>query len=207
MNYLIIILCVAFFTGCETNSALKMKPKTVSKSLHQSINGDVDLKHLTETSNVIIVGELEEIRWVVNEERFYLKQQTSDNGIVSLPNIKDGVKGVLVKVRVAEVLYKETDKTIESDLDIYVKDGYFPPSDADIPVFLPNKKYLIFLSTLKGSDDFKTFSVIRPKELSKGGSLFDFKSVFKVTDNKHGNLIISDTNKHFIDEVRKFIAK
>lgn len=180
-----------------------MSGETTEKNLKVETD---NWKQLAENSRLIVMGRVEETLNVVNEKKLYEKRVSSD-GTVPLPNLREGVKGILVRFRVEEVIYSKRDRKIDEPINIYVKDGYFPATDTDIPIFASDKKYLVFLSPLGETDDVKEAVVIQPLDSSKGGFNFDYKSTFKVTENTHGYFNLTKANEYIVDEVRNSVKK
>jgi hypothetical protein len=167
---------------------------------------DADWKHLAENSRLIVTGRVEDIFYVVDEEKMYEKKTSSD-GIVPLPNLKEGVKGILVRFTTEEVIYTEKKRKINESVNIYVPDGYYIGTNSITPQFTKDKKYLVFLSALEKTDDVKGATVIQPLDLSKGGFDFDYKSAFKVTEKAYGYFSLSKSNEHIVNEVRNIVKK
>ncbi|HSK72155.1 MAG TPA: hypothetical protein VK892_10700, partial [Pyrinomonadaceae bacterium] len=133
------------------------------------------------------------------------KKPTQD-GIVPLPNLKEGVKGILVKFRIEEVISTDKQRRINEPVNIYIHDGYSVSSDSKIPRFIKDRRYLVFLSPLEKADDVKNATVIQPLDLSKGSFNFDYKSAFKVTGESSGKFQLDESNKNIVDKVRQRIT-
>jgi hypothetical protein len=161
---------------------------------------------LTENSKLIVTGRVKETLQVRDEKIVYGGKISPDGGI-PLPNLREGVKGILYRLQIEEVLYAKKDYKLNGSVNIYVKDGYFVPTDTDIPTFDSGKKYLVFLSPLEKADDVKEATVIQPLDSSKGKFAFDYKSAFKVTQNIYGKFNLTKENEHIVEEVRSFIKK
>lgn len=209
MNYLIIMMLgVALLTGCVVSGETTEKNLKQLKSLDSVKDTQVgaDWKHLTENSKLIVTGRVEEVLYVVDEKKMYEKKISSD-GIVPLPNLRESVKGILIRFRIEEVIYAKKGYKINGSVHIYVKDGYAIPTDTDIPTLASGKKYLVFLSPLEKADDVKEATVIQPLDSSKGSFAFDYKSAFKVTKNTSGYFNLTKANEHIVDEVRNITKK
>jgi hypothetical protein len=213
MKYLLVVLffcvlCIGCVTSARTNEPIIEKPNLSTKDIHNpnitiGVYDKTDWKTLVNSSKAIVLGEVVDKLWVVDEKKMFGKKSADEN-TVYLPNLKEGVKGVLIRFKLEETLHSEN--KINETIDIYVKDGYFPPSDSDTPIFVTNKKYLVFLSNIDESADFKELTVIQPSELSKTGNLFNFKSAFKVTSNRLGYFKLEDLSKKNLNSVRKTIT-
>jgi hypothetical protein len=209
MNYRIIILfSVALFAGCVKNDAKivdelkELKPISSVKNNGKITN--VDWKHLLENSKLVVVGNVEETLYVVDENKLYEKKPTSTE--LPLPNLREGVKGLLIRFHIEEILYAEKNHKVNETVNIYVKDGYAPPMDSDIPIFTDNKKYLVFLSPAKEENEARELTVIQPLNLSKGSFGFDYKTVFTVTEKSFGKFALTESNET-VNELKSFLEK
>jgi hypothetical protein len=165
-----------------------------------------DWENLAKTSTLVAVGQVNDIYYVVDEKILYEKTEIKD-GIVPLPNTKDGVKGILVRFRLDEIIASKNDKQIGEVVDIYIKDGNWPPMHSPIPGLLMDKKYVVALSKLKKSEEFVGKTVIQPLNPTAGSSAFEYKKAFEITDKKNGYLQITDSNQDVINEVRRILKK
>lgn len=210
MNYLIVmVLGVIFLAGYATNDE-SIENNLKELKLFDSVKNpkfDADnWKRLTENSGLIVTGYVEETNYVVDEKKMHEKKASPD-GIIPLPNLKEGVKGILIRFRVEELIYSEKDSQINESINIYVKDGYAPAIGKKIPSFASKIKYLVFLSPLEKADYVEGTTVIEPLDLSKGSFDFDYKSAFKVTEKANGYFDLSKLNEHIVDEVRETVEK
>ncbi len=213
-NIIVIIVSFALFAGCvisDEKPEQRLKDLEIPTSIKDT-NVDSDWKHLVESSKLIAVGSVEEILYVEDETKLYDKIPTSDRNIsdsnkliVPLPNLREAVMGVLVRFRMQEIISTDKQRKNSELINIYVKDGYAPSTDTNIPQFINGHKYLIFLVPLNKADNVKGAIVIQPLNLSKGRSDFDYKSAFKVPENTHGYFKLTESNQHIVDEVRRAI--
>ena len=208
MNYLIIIiLCAAALTGCANVGGETMASPTElpSPDSIKNMKPDEDWKRLIKNSRLIVTGQVEEILYVVDEKKIVADKPAPD-GIVQLPNMKELVRGVLVRLRIEKTISGAKERKNLQTVSIYVHEGYFS-SDASTPRFVKGKKYLVFLSPLEETEAVKESIVVDPSNLSKGGPQFDYKTVFKVTEKAKGYFNLTETNEHIVDEVRDMVNR
>lgn len=160
------------------------------------------LLDLAEKSNLIVTGTVEESLYVIDEKKFY--GEKSANNIAQLPNLKEGVKGILIRFQIVDTLFKLKDVKAEKSIEIYVKGGHSPPMHSDVPMFAKGKQYLVFLSEPVPSEDFDDAKVIFPLELAKGTFEFNHKSSFKVTENNRG---LFRLEKEIVESVKESLKK
>lgn len=207
MNYLVVtILVVALFTECIVSDETPQKGSEELRLFDskESLKNYEDWHYLIENSRLIATGYVEDILYIVDEKKMFKKNPTQ-NGIVPLPNLKEGVKGILVKFRIEEVISTDKQRRISEPVNIYIHGGYSVSSDSKIPRFEKDKKYLVFLSPLEKADDVKNATVIQPLDLSKSSFNFDYKSAFKVTGESSGKFQLGESNNNIVNEVRQKI--
>jgi hypothetical protein len=199
---------VILFTGCTVNdgtttdSLKKLNGFNSIKSKAENI--DSDWKRLVENSKLIVIGKVEETFYVVDEKKLYDKKSSSNE--LQLPNLREAVKGILIRFRINEFIYGEKKYKAYESVNIYVKDGYAPPMDSDIPTFASDKRYLVFLSPAVEEDVVEGTTVIQPRNLSKAIFSFDYKTAFTVTEKSFGRFQLTESNKP-VEALKEFLEE
>lgn len=207
----IIIFCSFFVSSCavaggaDYNNSLELK--------HNNIKPIISIGHdwesLLESSSLVITGKVAEILYVVDETKMYehtqLPKETKKNQLIYLPNLREGVKGTLVRIKIDQVIYVRKDVKVGKTIDIYISGGYLPPTDTSIPTFTNEGEYLVFLSGIEQLDDPYQLKIIQPLDLKKGGIDFDVKSAFSVIHPNGAHFPITGINKHIVDDLKLFI--